>query len=102
MTDMKNRTCDDGTWKIYSDTEWEEGWNSLMVSGIYERDIFGDLMLFGIACGSKKVLLIFNTSLDSPHDPVYVCDPRKFGVQADTNVPVVLHMTWPTMRVCIL
>ena len=90
MTDMKNRTCDDGTWKIYSDTEWEEGWNSLMVSGIYERDIFGDLMLFGIACGSKKVLLIFNTSLDSPHDPVYVCDPRKFGVEPDTDIPVVL------------
>ena len=90
MTDMKNRTRDDGTWNIYSDTEWEEGWNAMMESGIYERGIFGDLMLFGIACGSRKVLLIFNTSLDSPHDPVYVCDPRKFGVVPDTEIPVVL------------
>ena len=90
MTDMKNRTHDDGTWNIYSATEWEEGWNALMESGIYERGIFGDLMLLGIACGSRKVLLIFNTSLDSPHDPVYVCDPRKFGVVPDTEIPVVL------------
>ena len=90
MTDMKNRTRDDGTWNIYSDTEWEEGWNAMMESGIYERGIFGDLTQFGIACGSRKVLLIFNTSLDSPHDPVYVCDPRKFGVDPDTEIPVVL------------
>ena len=41
MTDMKNRTHDDGTWKIYSDTEWDDGWNSVMQSGIYEREIFG-------------------------------------------------------------
>ena len=90
MTDMKNRTQDDGTWNIYSDVEWEDGWNSMMESGIYERGIFGDLMLFGIACGSRKVLLIFNTSLDSPHDPVYICDPRKFGVEPETDIPVVL------------
>ena len=90
MTDMKNRTQDDGTWNIYSDVEWEDGWNSMMESGIYERGIFGDLMLFGIACGSRKVLLIFNTSLDSPHDPVYICDPRKFGVGPETDIPVVL------------
>ena len=47
-------------------------------------------MLFGIACGIKKFVLIFNTSLESPHDPIYVCDPRKFGVMPDTDIPVVL------------
>ena len=89
MTDMKNRTVNDPTWNIYSQVEWEEGWAEIMESGMYERGIFGDLMLFGIACGIKKNILIFNTSFDSPHDPIYVCDPRKFGVLPDTEVPLV-------------
>ena len=76
VTDMKNRTMNDETWRIYSDKEWEVGWNELLESGIYERGIFGDLMLLGIACGLRKFLLIFNTNLDSPHDPIYACDPR--------------------------
>ena len=90
VTDMKNRTMNDETWKIYSDSDWEAGWKELMESGVYERGIFGDLMLFGISCGLRKILLIFNTNLNSPHDPIYVCDPRKFGVEPDTNIPVVL------------
>ena len=90
MTDMKNRTVNDQTWNIYSKVEWEEGWAEMMESGVYERGIFGDLMLLGIACGIKKTLLIFNISLDSPHDPIYVCDPRQFGVQPDSEIPVVL------------
>ena len=90
VTDMKNRTMNDETWKIYSDSDWEAGWKELMESGVYERGIFGDLMLFGIACGIKKVILTFNTSLNFPHDPIYVCDPRKFGVEPDTDIPVVL------------
>ena len=90
LTDFKNRTVNDKTVNIYSLHEWEEGWKGMMESGVYERDLFGDLMLFGIACGIKKMILIFNTSLDSPHDPIYVCDPRRFGVQPTTNVPVLL------------
>jgi hypothetical protein len=90
MTDMKNRTMDDKTWNIYSRTDWEAGWNVMMESGVYEQGLFGDLMLFGIVCGLKKVMLIFNTSPDSPHDPVYICDPRKFGVIPDTEIPIVV------------
>ena len=90
MTDMKNRTINDLTWNIYSPLEWESGWNELMESGIYERGLFGDLMIFGIACGLRKIILIFNTSLLSPHDPIYVCDPRRFGVEPDTDIPVIL------------
>ena len=90
VTDMKNRTLNDTTWKICPDREWEQGWNELLESGVYERGLFGDLMLLGIACGLKKFLLIFNTSLDTPHDPIYVCDPRKFGVMPDINIPIVL------------
>ena len=90
VTDMKNRTSNDPTWKILPDKEWEAGWNEMLISGVYERAIFGDLMLFGIACGLRKTLLIFNTSLDSPHDPIYVGDPRKFGVEPDTEIPLIL------------
>ena len=61
-----------------------------MESGAYERGVFGDLMLLAIACGTKKFILIFNTHLDSPHDPIYVCDPRKFGVEPDSDIPIVL------------
>ena len=90
VTDMANRTVDDPTWNIYSRKEWLDGWSQMLSSGVYERDIFGDLMLPGIACGVRKFLLIFNTSIDSPHDPVYVVDPRKFGIEPSTNTPVVL------------
>ena len=90
MIDMKNRTVNDKTWNIYSKQEWEKGWTDMMESEVYERGIFGDLMLLGIACGLKKVILIFNTSLESPHDPIYVCDPREFGVLPDSEIPIVL------------
>ena len=90
VVDMKNKTLHDKTWQICSDSEWEAGWEEMMESGVYERGLFGDLMLFGISCGLRKRLLIFNTNLDSPHDPIYVCDPLKFGVEPDTEIPVVL------------
>ena len=54
VTDMKKRTQGDKTWQIYPDKEWEAGWQEMMESGIYERGIFGDLMLFAIACGLRK------------------------------------------------
>ena len=60
----------------------------MLQPGIYERGIFGDLMLPGIACGVKKYILIFNTSLNSP--PIYVVDPRSFNVEPDSEIPVVL------------
>ena len=56
VTDMKNRTNEDKTWKIYPDREWDSGWQEMMETGVYERGIFGDLKLFGISCGIKKVL----------------------------------------------
>ena len=62
----------------------------MLVPGTYERGIFGDLMLPGIACGIRKILLIFNTNLNSPHDPIYVVNPMQFNVQADTEAPIVL------------
>ena len=89
-TDIANRTAN-SDWNIYSSQQqWLAGWQQMLVPGTYERGIFGDLMLSGIACGIKKTLLIFNTNLQSPHDPIYVVDPRKFSVEADNEIPIVL------------
>ena len=90
VTDFKNRTINDKNWNIYTNQEWEQGWAEMMKSGVYERGLFGDLMLFAVACGVRKTLLVINTNLDSPHDPIYICDPAKFNVEPSTNIPVVL------------
>ena len=89
VTDMANRTVD-SDWNILSRQEWLAGWQEMLVPGIYERGIFGDLMLPGIACGIRKRLLIFNTNPQSPHDPIYVVDPKQFNIQADSAVPIIL------------
>ena len=68
---MFNRTVDTPC-NIYSQQDWLKGWNQI-----------GDLMLPGIACGVKKYLVIFNTSIESPHNPIYVVDPRQFNVAVD-------------------
>ena len=86
---MANRTVD-SPWNAYSRKDWLEGWKQMQVPGTYERGIFGDLMIPGIACGIRKLLLIFNTNPESAHDPIYVVDPRQFNVQVDTSVPIIL------------
>ena len=86
---MASRTLDT-EWNIYSRQEWINGWEQMMIPGAYERGIYGDLMLPGIACGVRKFLLIFNTNPESPHDPIYVVDPSQFNVQADTAIPIIL------------
>ena len=49
-TDMANRTANTA-WNIYSSQQqWLAGWQQMLVPGTYERGIFGDLMLPGIAC----------------------------------------------------
>ena len=47
-------------------------------------------MIPSIACGMKKILLIFNTNTEFPRDPVVVVNPADFGVQPTSDVPVVL------------
>ena len=86
---MANRTLDH-PYNIYSNKEWLEGWAQMLVPGTYERGIFGDLMLPGIACATRKYILIFNTNLNTPHDPIYVVDPTSFKIIPDTEIPVVL------------
>ena len=67
-----------------------QGFQELMESGVYERSFFGDMMIAGIACGVRKLILVFNTHEMTPHDPVSVIDPRHYGGICDTEIPVVL------------
>ena len=89
VTNMAKRTID-GPWNTYSHHDWLEGWKQMQIPGTYERGIFGDLMLPGIACGIRKILLIFNTNTNSPHDPIYIVTPAQFNVSPDTDVPILL------------
>ena len=86
---MANRTLDTDV-NIYTNQQWLDGWNEMLVPGTYERGIFGDLMVPGIACGVRKYLLIFNTNVNTPHDPIYIVNPADYNVQPDTEIPVVL------------
>ena len=89
VTDMANRTLN-SDYNILTHQEWLDGWKPLLIPGNYERGIFGDLMIPGIACGIKKWILIFNTNENSPHDPIYVVNPHTFNVEPDTAIPIVL------------
>ena len=88
-TDMENRTVDTPL-NTLTPKQWLEEWKQMIVPGAYERGIFGDLMLPGIACGVSKILLIFNTHPDTPHDPIYIVDPSEFNVRPDSEIPIVL------------
>ena len=76
---MANRTVDTD-YNIFTPQQWLEKWKQMLVPGEYERGIFGDLMLPGIACGVRNILLIFNTNPDTPHDPIYVVNPLNFNI----------------------
>ena len=70
--------------------EIQEGFQEIMQSGVYERSFFGDLMMAGIACGVRKRILIFNTHENTVHDPISVVDPRDYGSDIDSQIPVVV------------
>ena len=70
-----------------------QGFQELMVSGVYEREFFGDMMMAGVACGVRKIILIFHTNEDisnTGHDPIAVIDPRDYGGIIDSEIPVVI------------
>ena len=55
--DMANRTIH-SDFNTLTNQEWLAGWKDMQSTGTYERGIFGDLMLPGIACGTRKYFLI--------------------------------------------
>ena len=67
VTDMANRTVDTDL-NFLTPQQWREEWNKMLEPGTYERGIFGDLMIPGIACGVRKILLIFNTNPAIPKE----------------------------------
>ena len=61
--------------------EIQDGFQEIMEPGVYERSFFGDMILPGIACGTIKRILIFNTNENiktTGHDPISVVDPREY------------------------
>ena len=73
--------------------EIQDGFQEIMESGVYERQFFGDMMMVGIACGIRKRILIFHTNesiTTTGHDPISVVDPRDYGGDVDSEIPVVL------------
>ena len=94
-TDMLNKLLDKRIpWNPgLSQAELIEGFTEMMVTGVYERPYFGDMMLAGIASGIRKRILVFNTNeniADTGHDPVSVIDPIEHGGYVDSEVPVVI------------
>ena len=88
-TDMANRTVNTPLNNV-TPQKWLEDWKQMQEPGAYERGIYGDLMIPGIACGVRKTLLIFNTHPDTPHNPIYIVNPSEFNVNPDSEIPIVL------------
>ena len=91
-TDLMNKVLDGRLpWNPgLTKTQIQEGFREIMESGVYERSYFGDMMMASIACGARKLILIFNTHEMTPHDPVSVIDPCHYGGICDTEIPIVL------------
>ena len=82
-------------------TEIVQGFQELMVSGVYEREFFGDMMMAGVACGVRKRILIFQTNEDianTGHDPIAIIDPRDYGASLTVKSLLLLRTTWYTTR----
>ena len=94
-TDMMNKILDKRVpWNPgLTRQEIVQGFQDLMISGVYERDFFGDMIMAGIACGVRKIILIFHTNEDiskTGHDPISVIDPRDYAGAIDSEIPVVV------------
>jgi hypothetical protein len=91
MTDMQAKTLDNPTWNLgYTSTEIWQGFEDMKEPGIYERGLFGDLMLPAISVGIHKNILVFNTNMNTPHDPISVISPANFGGYLDSEIPIIL------------
>jgi hypothetical protein len=87
-TDMMNKILDKtNPWNPgLTRSQIVQGFQELMVSGVYERSFFGDMMMAGIACGLRKRILIFNTNENistTGHDPISVINPTQYGGSID-------------------
>ena len=91
VNDMLARCLDDPTWTLgYTPEQLKAGFEEMKLPGVYERGLFGDLLLPAISVGVHKQILIFNTNENSPHDPISVISPEEFGGYKDSDIPVIL------------
>ena len=91
MTDMQSKSMNNPDWNLsYSPETLWQGFEEMKQTGVYERDFFGDMMLPAIAVGVHKIILVFNTNIDSPHDPISVISAANFGGYVDSDIPIVL------------
>ena len=66
-----------------------DSWNRLKHENEWDVDFFGEFVVPAIARGTKKQLLIFFTRVESPV-PVIVVTPEEYGVEHDSDIPVIL------------
>ena len=91
VNDLQAKCLDDQTWNLgYTIAELKTGFEDMKNPGVYERGLFGDLLLPAISVGIHKQILIFNTHENSPHDPISVISPTAFGGFKDSDVPIIL------------
>ena len=91
VNDMLAKCLEDPTWNLgYTPEQLKAGFEELKFPGVYERGLFGDLLLPAISVGTHKQILIFNTNENSPHDPISVIFPESFGGHKDTEIPIIL------------
>ena len=104
VTDMQARSLDNHIWNLgYTNQEIWEGFEEMKKPGVYERGLFGDLMLPAISVGIHKYILVFNTNEETPHDPISVISPMQFGGYLDNQkIPSSLPMIWCILKACIL
>jgi len=72
----------------YSDEDWAYGWDQLRISGVWDVEYFGDLMIIALAHVIGKNILLINTDQGSP--PVTVVLGDRFGKPLSSEHPVIL------------
>lgn len=72
----------------YSDEDWAYGWDQLRISGVWDVEYFGDLMIIALAHVIGKNILLISTDQGSP--PVTVVLGDRFGKPLNSEHPVIL------------
>jgi len=74
----------------YSDEDWALGWDQLRISGIWDVEYFGDLMIIALAHVIGKNILLINSDAPPGSTPVTVVLGDRFGKPLNSEHPVIL------------
>jgi len=74
----------------YSDEDWALGWDQLRISGIWDVEYFGDLMIIALAHVIGKNILLINSDAPPGSTPVTVILGDRFGKPLNSEHPVIL------------